>query len=88
MVKVPTRQTTYASYLYSKAEELCKREGGFTITRLSEFTGLKPTGNMRRRIQHSVEAGTLVLEVVPAGENGSQNLYSLPQPKFNGDIPF
>lgn len=68
MVKLPVKQTVYADFLYNQVEQLLNREGGFTLARLSEVSGLRITGNMRRRLQHCVVAGTL--EARPAWKGG------------------
>lgn len=79
MVKVPQRQTTYADYLYRCVEELIGREGQFTIQTLADYAGLKPTGNMRRRLQHCVEVGTLRINFTSMAHNkGSAIIYAKP----------
>jgi len=88
MVKLPQKQTTYADYLYAKMEELLNRGGAFTLNQLSEFAGLKVTGNMRRRVQHCVVAGTLEVHPVLVGERGSVNLYSKPGKFALSEVPF
>jgi len=88
MVKLPQKQTTYADYLYAKMDELLKREGGFTIMRLSEFAGLKVTGNMRRRVQHCVVAGTLAMQPALLPGGGSCNLFFRISPEDKKEFPF
>lgn len=79
MVKVPQQQTVYADYLYLKIEELLNRVGQFTLKELANYAGLKVTGNMRRRVQHCVVAGTLSVTPVYMQERGSANLYYRPR---------
>lgn len=88
MVKVPQRQTVYADYLYRKMDELLDRVGGFTLEELARHAGLKVTGNMRRRIQHCVVAGTL--DAVPAvhGEKGTVTVYFRPGKIDALELPF
>lgn len=88
MVKAPQRQTVYADYLYLKMDELLDRVGGFTLDDLALSAGLKITGNMRRRVQHCVVAGTLEVHPVLKGVKGSVNVYSRPEVKHEGSEPF
>ena len=88
MVKVPQRQTAYADYLYQKMDELLDRVGGFTIEDLAKSSGLKPTGNMRRRVQHCVAAGTLAVNIALRGDKGHINVYFRPGTIPEGDNPF
>jgi len=84
MVKIPQRQTVYADYLYQKVDELLQKGRGFTLPELANFSGLKITGNMRRRIQHSVVTGKLKVEPVLQGNKGSINHYDYPPIETEG----
>lgn len=88
MVKLPQKQTTYADYLYAKVEELLSRGGGFTVMDLSSYAGLSVTGNMRRRLQHCVVAGTLAVMPVYKPGRGSMNLYYRPDTTKKQEHPF
>lgn len=88
MVKVPVHQTVYADYLYAKMEALLDRAGVFSLRDLADFAGLKVTGNMRRRVQHCVVAGTLEVRPALVGERGSQNVYFRPGKEPQQELPF
>ena len=76
MVNPPKKQSAYADYLYSKVEEILKRQGGaFTLKELSHYAGLKITPNMRRRINHIVASGLLEVHPVVQTYGGSCNMF-------------
>lgn len=76
MSSEPKNQTAYAAYLYAKIDEWFSlgREG-FTIKQMAEFSGLKPTGNFRRRINHCVAKGTLKVFPALIETKGSCNVF-------------
>jgi hypothetical protein len=76
MSREPKNQTAYADYLYNKIDDwFALGRGGFTIKELAEFSGLKPTGNFRRRINHCVAARKLDLVICLMEPKGSFNMY-------------
>jgi len=76
MSKEPKNQTAYAAYLYAKIDAwFALGRGGFTIKQMAEFSGLKPTGNFRRRINHCVLKGTLEMHTALIEPKGSCNVY-------------
>jgi len=88
MVKLPKKQTTYADYLYAKVEELLDREGQFTVQTLADFAGLKVTGNMRRRLQHCVVAGTLRINFTSMAHNNSSAIVYAKPFQYAKGFPF
>ncbi len=80
MPKLPTMQTTYSDYLYRRVDDWFTFRGrAFTIQELAEFADLKVTGNMRRRLQHCVVAGTLNCQIVPNYNGKRATLFYRPQ---------
>jgi len=76
MSREPKNQTAYADYLYSKVDEFfALGRGGFTIKEIADFAGLKPTGNLRRRINHCVASGKLRVVPVLIEPKGSCNVF-------------
>lgn len=90
MLNVPAHTSAYSDFLYRAIDQLLKERGGaFTLKELSQFTGLKITPNMRRRVRHCVESGTLGVRPVLVGKRGSCNMYySLTPPDDQMELPF
>jgi len=88
MVKLPQKQTTYADYLYYNIDKLLESRGGFTMQQLADFAGLKVTGNMRRRVQHCVVAGTLAVGTYFSGGKAKGNVFYKPDEIENQEVPF
>jgi len=90
MVNRPTTQSTYADFVYTQIELLYQQgKTEFTVKELAEFAGLKVTHNLRRRLQHAVEAGTLGCFYAIGEKRGSHLVYY--KPGFHptiGELPF
>jgi len=90
VVKIPVKQSAYSDYLYRKMFDLLKEQGGaFTLKELAAYSGLKVTGNMRRRINHYVVTGELMVKYTVAS-HGNSVIYMWPaiETKFEEELPF
>jgi len=89
MSKEPTKQSAYADFIYNEIERYFLEQGSaFTIKEISDFMGLKVTGNLRRRINHCVAKGTLSVTTALMGRKGRGNVFYRPTEKQMEGFPF
>jgi len=76
MNKPIQRETAYRLFLMEKLRQMCQQgRAYFTIKDLAEFTGLKPTPNMRRQLRSFVADGSLEISFGAYREYGNIQIF-------------